>query len=435
MMQTPAPKRDLESLRRSVQSLTLELLATYEELELLYSLGAQIGRLADEDQIAAVGLKEAMEILSADCGWVVLLDGENLRVPDNCRKGIAAGTMDLVNRTVLEPLCHRGKRGFMSHALKMEYKLGEEDFPSRFLTSSLEVGGNVCGYVCLGRHEEGSVFLSADQKLINAVAVLMAVELENVRLRRSELEKQRLMHELELARTIQQSLLPGDFSCVDFLDATGVSEPCYEIGGDFFDLIPINNDLCMLVIADVSGKGPSAALQASMVQGIVHAASRNGPELPSLMETLNESLLARSVPDRFVTAFVATVDSSGSLRYSNGGHTRPIWIKTNGRVTELTEGGPLLGMFENAAYPQGAAQLERGDLLLLYTDGVTEAEDPQGTPFGTTYLLDWAHGQAGLSPVEVKDSLLRTVYQFTGGTRQSDDVTIFVARYTEPLGR
>jgi len=171
-------------------------------------------------------------------------------------------------------------------------------------------------------------------------------------------------------------------------------------------------------------------LQAAMVQGMVHAVSRNGPELSSLMETLNECLLARSVTDRFVTVFAATLDSTGRLRYSNGGHTRPLWIRTDGQVTELAEGGPLLGIFENAPYPQGSVQLRPGDLLLLYTDGVTEAEDPQSNQFGTACLLDWAHGRAGQSPVEVKESLLRTICQFSGGKRQSDDVTILVVRYT-----
>jgi serine phosphatase RsbU (regulator of sigma subunit) len=433
MMHAPAPQHNLESLRRTVQSLTVELLTVYEELELLYSVGAQIGRLADENQIAAVALKEAMEILSADCGWVALLDDEALRVPECCRIGIQVETMDHINRAVLESLYHQGKREFVSHALNEEYKLVQKDAPSRFLAASLAVEGNSRGFVCLGRHETGSSFLSPDQKLIRALALLMAVELENVRLQRSELEKQRLVNELELARTIQQSLLPRNFSCTDFLDAAGVSEPCYEVGGDFFDLIPINAGLCMLVIADVSGKGPPAALQAAMVQGIVHATSRNSPELSLLMGTLNECILSRPVEDHFVTAFAATLDSAGRLRYSNGGHTRPLWIRTDGQVTELAEGGPLLGVFDKASYSQGSVQLESGDLLLLFTDGVTEAEDPQGNPFGTARLLDWAHGQAGQSPAEVKKSLLGTIWQFSAGKRQSDDMTILVVGYTGRL--
>jgi serine phosphatase RsbU (regulator of sigma subunit) len=435
MMPATAPQHSIESLRRSVESLTVELLTVYEELDLLYSLGAQFGRLADEDQIVAVTLKEAMEILSADCGWTILWDGEKPRVPEGCCIQIDRGTVEQINRAVFEPLHFQSKGQVLMHSLRRDCQLAQADVPSPFLASSLSVGDISLGYLCLGRREGNRSFTSADQKLITAVALLTAVELENARLQRSELEKQRMVNELELARRIQQSLLPSDFSCSDFLDATGVSEPCQEIGGDFFDLIAINTDLCMLIIADVAGKGPPAALQAAMVQGIVHAVSRSSPELSSLMGTLNECILARSGEGRFVTAFAATLDAAGRLRYTNAGHTRPVWIQANGQVTELTEGGPPLGTFKNPGYEQGSVQLRPGDLLLLYTDGVTEAEDRTGSPFGTPCLLGWARGQAGHLPAEVKQSLIGAVSHFCGGVRQVDDLTVLVVQYTGPRNR
>jgi serine phosphatase RsbU (regulator of sigma subunit) len=426
----PTPQHNVESLRRSVQSLTVELLTVYEELELLYSLGAQIGRLADGDQIAAVTLKEAMEILSADCGWAILWEGETPRVPEGCCIQIERETVEQINRVMLEPLHFQSKSQVLMHSLKEDCELAQADLPDHFLASSLSVGEISLGYLCLGRRGESRSFTSVDQKLITAVALRMAVELENVRLQRSELEKQRLVDELELAREIQQSLLPRDFSRIGFLDATGFSEPCHEIGGDFFDLIPINTDLCMLVIADVSGKGPPAALQAAMVQGMVHAVARTSPQVSLLMGTLNECILARSMEGHFVTAFAATLESTGRLQYTNGGHTRALWIQTNGQVTELTEGGPVLGIVENPGYAQGSAQLRPGDLLFLYTDGVTEAEDPRGDPFGTARLLGWARGQAGQLPTEVKESLISTVSHFCAGSRRADDLTVLVVRYT-----
>jgi serine phosphatase RsbU (regulator of sigma subunit) len=428
----PAPLYTLESLRRTVQSLTVELLAVYEELALLYSVSGQIGRLADEHKIAAVALREAMEISSADCGWVSLWDGDKLRVHEACRVGIEIKTLEEINRTILEPLFQTDKHNFVSHTLKQEYELSETDAPSRFLASALTLDGRSGGYLCLGRRETGSIFLSPDQKLNSAVALLAAVELENARLQRSELDKQRLIKELELARSIQQSLLPCDFSCIPFLDAAGVSEPCCEIGGDFFDLIPVNSLLCTLVIADVSGKGPPAALQAAMVQGIVHAVSRTCPDLPPLMSTLNECLLTRPAADRFVTAFVATLNSSGCLHYSNGGHTAPLWIRRNGDVVELNQGGPLLGVFQRPPYSHASVQLAPGDLLVMYTDGVTEAHDWKGNLFGPARLLDWAVHQRGRLPTEVKDSLIATVENFCDGCRQDDDCSVLVVRYTGP---
>jgi serine phosphatase RsbU (regulator of sigma subunit) len=432
MIPAPAPQHDIESLRRSVESLTVELLTVYEELDLLYSLGGQIGRLADGDQIAAATLKQAMEILSADCGWTILWEGEKPRVPEGCCIQIDRATVEQINGAVLEPLHFQSKGQVLMNSLRRDGQFAQADVPSPFLASSLSAGEISLGYLCLGRREENRPFTSAEQKLITAIALRTAVELENVRLQRSELEKQRLVNELELARKIQQSLLPSDFSCCDFLNATGVSDPCQEIGGDFFDLMAINADLSLLIIADVAGKGPPAALQAAMVQGIVHAVSRSSSELSSLMGTLNECILARSVEGRFVTAFAATLDATGRLRYTNAGHTRPLWIQANGQVTELTEGGPPLGTFKNPGYEQASVQLRPGDLLLLYTDGVTEAEDRTGNPFGTASLLGWARTQVGQLPTEVKESLINTVSRFCGGVRQADDLTVLVVQYTAP---
>lgn len=422
---------EVEWLSRSVRSLTGELLTVYEELLLLYSLGRQIASLADEEQVTAVALREAIDILSADCGWVALSDGGILRVPDCCRAGIAPGTVNHINRAVLEPLYHGGKGQLLAHDLKEEYKLGEKDVPGRFLTSSLAVGPDSrgYGYMCLGRQHTGSTFFSADQSLLNAVAFVTAVELENLRLQRSELEKQRLVNELELARDIQRSLLPQDFSFSSFFEAAGLSEPCQEIGGDYFDLIPMSSGSALLAIADVTGKGPPAALQATMVQGILHGAARYNPEPPSLMETLNNCILERAIEGNFVTAFLATLNNAGQLRYANGGHNPPLWIRGTGQVTELGDGGPLLGLQGNVLYEQRSIQLGVGDLLLLYTDGVTDTENLQGDSFGTGRLVEWACLQGGRSPAEVTRSLLMAIRQFCGGGRQGDDVTVLVVKY------
>jgi len=419
----------VDALRRSVDSLTGELLVAYEELALLHSLTAQIGRLREEDQIAAVALNEAVEILRADCGWIVFWDAEGPRVPAGCRRQIEADTVELVNRQVLEPLQLRGKSQSLSHSLAEDYALGNGNAPARFLASALGEPAAFLGHLCVGRRPGGKIFTSADQKLISAVASLTAVELENLRLQRAELEKARLENELELARGVQRCLLPSSFAGLSFLEAQGVSLPCYEVGGDYFDCLPLGPAQCLLIMADVSGKGPAAALQAAMLQGVVHAAARQKPELPRLMSTINECLLARTVEGSFASAFLAVLDSAGRLRYSNGGHDPPLWIDRRGRVRQLTAGGTLLGFLPDAVYQQGEVRLAPGDLLLLYTDGVTEAQDERGEPFGVLRILDWAGRQAERSPAEVKADLIRVVTQFCAGRPPADDLTLLAVKY------
>jgi sigma-B regulation protein RsbU (phosphoserine phosphatase) len=153
------------------------------------------------------------------------------------------------------------------------------------------------------------------------------------------------------------------------------------------------------------------------------------PDVPSLMSTLNDCLLARATASRFVSAFAATLNNAGQLHYCNAGHPAPLWIRRAGEVVELNQGGPLLGVFPRPTYSQAPVQLAPGDLLVLYTDGLTEAHDSQGNPFGTARLLEWARAQRGRSPQEVKDRLVASVRNFCGDLRQNDDRSILVMRY------
>lgn len=426
---TLAMQSELERERRKVASLTKELLAVYEELGLLYSLGPQMGGLVDGDQVAALAAQEAIEILRADCGWVVFCDGTGWRLPGDCCVGIDAGIAHRINMDVLGPLRFRGQSQIISQALAEEYRIEGPGVPARFLACPLPAGGNSLGCICLGRWQQAPIFTSSDHKLLYAVASLTGMTLENLRLQRSELEKQRLAAELELARQIQQSLLPRDLRCGEFLEASGVSVPCYEIGGDYYDLVPLDRDLCLLAIADVSGKGPPAALHATMVQGIIHGVTRHSKDLSDLMRTANHCIKERWAGNCFVTMFSATLDSRGRLRYCNAGHNLPLWIRSSGRVTELTEGAVPLGFLDNVVYPEVTVQLEPGDLLVLYTDGLTDSENARGEAFGTVRVLDWAGRQGRRTAAEVEKSLLHAVTEFCNGHRQADDLTLLVIRF------
>ncbi len=414
---------------RSVKSLTAELLSAYEELAVLHSLAAKIGPLAHENEIAAVALTEAVEALRADCGWVALWRGEKLQSPDGCRLHIDEKTVERILAAAVEPLRTNRKSQLLSHNLPEEYGLQEPGAPERFMACSLPAGSVSRGYLCVGRRQ-GRIFTSADQKLISAVASLAAVSLENVRLRRAELEKARLQDELELARAVQQGLLPRDFTCCGFLEADAASLPCYAIGGDYFDLLAVGPGQCLLVMADVAGKGPAAALQAAMLQGIVHAFAGERPDLSRLIGQINECVRLRAVPGNFATVVAGTLDAAGRLRYINGGHNPPLWIRARGELRELTEGGPLLGFLEHAVFREGSIVLDPSDLLVFYTDGVTEAVNPAGQAFGVRRILDWGARQAGRSPAEVRQSLIETVMEFCAGRAQADDLTVMVVRFT-----
>jgi serine phosphatase RsbU (regulator of sigma subunit) len=416
--------------RRIIESLTVELLTVYEELNLLYSLTAELGSLAKEDDVAAAALREATEIAHADCSWFVVYDCSGLRIPDNCRRGIPRETAARISDVFLKSRPSQGPGiHLLLHDMGDESDGAEPHSPGRLLACSLG-GDTVPAWLCLGRRAGSPIFTSADQKLLAAVAALAGIALENVRLQRNRLEQERLAGELEMARSIQQSLLPHDFQLFPWLDATGESMPCYEIGGDYFDLIPVEGEQCLLVIADVSGKGPAAALRAATVQGNIHAMSRSLVGLPQIPQTINDSFRLRSSDAAsFVTAFFALLDCKGKLRYVNAGHCRPIRISTRGPLIELTEGGPLLGFFPEPQFAEGSLSLAPGDLVLFYTDGVTDAENEAGETFDLERLLTWAAGQAGRSSENVRDDLIREIASFCGSQRHPDDLTVLVVSY------
>lgn len=416
-----------------IESLTTELLTVYEELNLLYSLTAELGNLAAEDEIAAAALREATEVAHADSSWFVIWDGSDLRIPDHCRRAIDSQTAVRISERFLKPTPVQAPGiHLLLHDVACEIGAARSHALGRLLACSLG-GDTLRAWLCLGRHSDSPEFTSADQKLLAAVAAIAGIAFENVRLQRNRLERERLAQELKMARSIQESLLPNDFQIFPWLDACAESIPCYEIGGDYFDLIPVPGDQCLLVIADVSGKGPAAALRAATVQGNIHAMSRSAVQLPQLLHTINDSFRLRSSEAAsFVTASLAVLDSNGQLQYANAGHNRPILIPARGQVRELKESGPILGFFPNPHFPVGSVSLTPGDLVLFYTDGLTDAVNQAGETFDLDRLLLWAAGQNGRAAKAVRDDLIRQIGSFCGSQSHPDDLTLLVVAY---LGR
>jgi serine phosphatase RsbU (regulator of sigma subunit) len=416
------------------RDLASELRTVYAELNLLYTLSAGLGRLTSEVDIAAVALREAITVARAGCGWFVTWDGTEAVIPHPARTGITSETAASIARAVLDPNRGPAAGHVIVHDLEAEFALVDQDAPERLLACAIGSGRNT-SWLCLGRGAGSLIFTSAEQKLLTTVAAFTRIAFENVRLHNEQLERDRLVHELEMARSIQRSLLPREFRCFPWLDAAGESIPCYEIGGDYFDVIRLGGDECLFVIADVSGKGPAAALRAATVQGNVQALCHsqlfsNPLNLTDLLQTVNEAFLSRtSEAAGFVTACLAVLDGTGRFRYSNAGHDSPLWIPASGPVAKFPGGGPLVGVLPGASFPEGSAMLAPGDLVLFYTDGVTDCENEQGDRFDSERLRAWAERQAGRSPDAVREDLIRELKTFCGSRRHPDDLTFLVVKY------
>jgi serine phosphatase RsbU (regulator of sigma subunit) len=287
------------------------------------------------------------------------------------------------------------------------------------------------GVLYLDSREKGQLLSQPAITALETLAAEAAVAIENARLYRQSIEKSRLDEELRLASQIQQALLPQAKKAGGFFEAMGTSIACRTIGGDFFDYLEPPDNSVGLVLGDVSGKGPAAALLTAVLQGIFSAQTFAAIEPRDTMARVNRALLARGFESRFATVFLGVMAPDGRLTYSNAGHNPPL-LFTGGTVRRLETGGMLLGLFPQAEYEQETIQIEPGDLLVVFSDGVSEALNEAGEEFAEDRIRE-AVGAMTSQPVEsVLQSLLSSVQTFTKGVAQNDDVTVLIVRYLGP---
>ena len=255
----------------------------------------------------------------------------------------------------------------------------------------------------------------------------MAAGLE--RGRQLEIERQRTEDELALARRIQARLLPSGPPAVAGLELAGTSEPAREVGGDYYDYLPLGDGRVGLVIADVSGKGVGAALLMSGFRASLLSQDLAGADLAEVVGRLNQFLHRSVEPGKFVTAFLGVLDGhSGRLVYCNAGHNAPLVLDGEGAVTRLETGGLVLGFLEHSLYETGETVLQPGERLVLFTDGVTEAADPGDQQWGEERLIELLGSAPGSPCAETVARIVEEVRRFEGTRGASDDVTLIVAR-------
>ena len=284
-----------------------------------------------------------------------------------------------------------------------------------------------------GRLEAGDldhrIAVEGDDELWDVAGAFnrMAVGLE--RGRQLEIERQRIESELGLARRIQARLLPPGPPAVPGLELAGTSESAREVGGDYYDFLPLEDGRVALVIADVSGKGVGAALLMSAFRASLMSQDLRHEPIATVLARLNRFLHHSVEPGKFVTAFLGVLDgASGRLVYSNAGHNAPLVVSADGTVARLEAGGLILGILEEAGYETGEATLVPGDRLVLYTDGVTEAMDEHDEQWGEERLVELVRSGAGLDSAALVGRIVEAVRRFEGDRGASDDVTLIVAR-------
>jgi serine phosphatase RsbU (regulator of sigma subunit) len=273
-----------------------------------------------------------------------------------------------------------------------------------------------------------AAFSKLDRQILDALAGDAANILDNARLVERERERQRLEQEINIARDIQQALLPRDFHEFPHLAVNGFNLPCLSVGGDYFDVFPLGDNRTAFLIADVSGKGLGAALLTTMLQGALSGMSL-GTDPALLFNHINRFLCGHAEIGRYATMFFGILDDKGHLEFINAGHPSPFLIRRGAAEEAFTEGSYPVGLVPDAAYTATCLKLEPGDTLVLFSDGVTEAMDPDDQLFGVPRLKQTLTGQTECPLEDIQKCILDAVDNFTRGARQADDLTLLILRY------
>jgi len=285
----------------------------------------------------------------------------------------------------------------------------------------------VIGLVYLDTRLHTSSFGEDDLRIVTALANVAAAKIENVRLLEESMEKRRLEEDMRMAAQIQKSLLPGAPPVVEGYELAGSNRPSRSVGGDYYDFAFEQGQL-LFALGDVAGKGTAAALLMTVLRAAVRGHWGDGTASEAVGR-INRTITQNVTEGKYITFFLGRLDpQSGRVVYVNAGHNPPMLIRADGKVETLTEGGMVLGLFDSVPYEDGATALRSGDVLLVFSDGVTETWNPQGAEFGESSLVKLAVANRKLGAEALQAAILAELERFGEGIRASDDRTMIVIK-------
>ena len=397
------------------------------------------------DDVLSLVLDSAIEVGGAERGFIMLaIESGDLQL--NMARGRGHGTLlegNLeISQKIPEEVFRTGEPRFVKDLLGLHdadhsrtLALGIRNVACvplrlvRYVDKAENLGEDRrIGVLYLDSKETGSLRPDSIRAALEALAAEAALAIENARLYRQSLEKERLEHEIKIAAEIQQALLPKTAPTGACFRAAAASLPCRSIGGDFYDYADMADGSLVFTLGDVAGKGPPAALLSAMMQGIfaAQAATSDGPS--ATVTRMNLALHRRRIESRFVTVMYGVLAADGRLAYCNAGHNPPLVIGSSG-VRRLERGGTIVGLFESAVYEEETVQLTSGDWLIIFSDGISEAMSASGDEYGEGRIIACIQRNAALDPSRLLAALFSDVREFTQGEPQGDDITAMVIRY------
>ncbi len=406
--------------------------------------------LSTDDVLAAV-VDAALTITSTERGFLLLRQGDDLsiRVARDC----ARSALPVEDLRVPTKLIHRALAS-RRDMLTMNFDPYSGADPS-MTVAQLELRSVVCvplvrlrsgappeapdatqvlhtdqdtvGVLYLDSRAVAADLSAGNRELLQTLALEASTILENARLLEDERNRVKLDEEMGIARSIQQSLLPRILPTDSWFSVCGSSLPAAQVGGDYFDVRPADEGGWSIVVADVSGKGVSSALMASLLQGAFMAAHHRPERMVDHLVRVNHFLLERMEGEKYATVFYAILQADGVLHYANTGICPPVLVRQNGQIERLESNGMPLGLFEEATYELGKLRMEKGDVIVAFSDGVEDSTNAAGENFGKARVRKAL--ALGGTPNQLHVRLRDAAILFAGSAPQADDVTVVAFGY------
>ena len=338
-----------------------------------------------------------------------------------------------ISRTVMDEVMKNGKSVLTSDA-QHDPRYASQTMSLLGIRSVLAVPLSVSerevfGIIYADSPTYETTFTEEHLNILTTLASVASIRVENARLMEERFERERMERELELATEIQQRFQPSAPPVMDDYEFQGISFSCYEIGGDYYDFIAQHNGKMLIALGDVSGKGTAAALLMSSLHASIHAQVAAKTSLHQTVKSVNEYLVENTPTNRFVTLFIAELDSeTGIINYINAGHNPPLFGHVDGTVEQLASGGFPLGIMPAAEYEVGQIEIKPGEALIIYSDGVSEAVNPKDEEFGIERLTDVISKNLKATASGIRDKVEFALSSFTQTAPANDDITLVIVK-------
>ena len=418
-------------------ALSEKMLRMYEGL---FEANAAVTSSLNMREVLNLVMKKAQELLDTEAASIFLIDHKtnelvlevstnlpdqlvhNIRFPRG--KGVA-GWVAAHGRPVVTDDISKDPRFYSGVQKKTGF------VTQSYMCVPLKLQETVIGTAQVLNRRDGSSFSREDLLIMEGFARQAAIALENSRLHAEEIEKKRLEEELKQAHRIQSNMLPLHDPEIAGYDISGVSYPCRWVGGDYYDFIDLPRGEMGIAVADVCGKGVPAAVMMSSIQAVLHSLAEQDLPMRDIVPNLNRYLCLNTSNDKFVTFFYGELDSANhQFIYTNCGHNPPYILRKNGEIEALSKGGLILGVMEDTDFELGKVSLEAGEIMLLFTDGVTEIHNDLDEMFEDDRLIEMVKEISELPACEIIDAVHREGIRFAGSRGLDDDFTLLCIKRT-----